>query len=80
MPLSVNTIYSAIDNGLIPGVTRNSLHPTKAKMFSNGMVCIPKWIREEFGFHDGDSFSVEVQKDGAILFRKDNHTTDDQSL
>lgn len=75
IPLSVNTIYSAIDNGLIPGVTRDSLRTNETKMFSNGMVCIPKWIREEFDFRDGNIFSVEVQEDGTILLHKNNDNT-----
>lgn len=75
-PLSVNTIYAAIDNGLIPEVTRDSLRANKTKMFSNGMVCIPKWIRDDFGFCDGDIFSIEVQNDGTISLRKSNRTTE----
>ena len=66
---SVNTIYSAIDKGLLPSVTRESIQPNKTKMFSNGMVCIPKWIRERFHFSDGDVFSVEILDDGTVIMK-----------
>jgi len=70
VPSSVNTLYSAIDNGLIPGVTRESLRSNKTKMFSGGMVCIPKRIREKFSFCDGDVFDIEILDDKTIVLKK----------
>ncbi len=70
VPSSVNSIYRAIDEGLIPGVTRESLRIDRAKMFSNGMICVPSWIREELGLQDGDSFRIAVSPDGRISFKK----------
>lgn len=67
---SINTIYRAIDSGLIPGVTRDSLLSKKTKMFSNGYICIPKWVRDEFHFCNGDIFSIEISADGTILLKK----------
>lgn len=70
VPSSVNSIYHAIDMGLIPGVTRESLRNDRTKMFSNGMICVPTWIREELGLNDGDSFHVAVSPDGCISLKK----------
>ncbi len=68
---SVNTIYAAIDKGLIPGVTRASLHSCETKMFSDGMICIPKWMREQLQLQDGDSFHLEIIDSGMITLTKD---------
>ena len=67
---SVNTIYSAIDSGLIPGVTRASLRSCETKMFSDGMICIPKWMREQLQLQDGDSFHLEIIDSGIITVTK----------
>ena len=69
---SVNTIYAAIDNGLIPGGTRASLRSCETKMFSNGMICIPRWMREHLQLQDGDSFHLEIIDSGIITITK-NH-------
>ena len=68
--ISINTIYRAIDQGLIPGVSRASLRSNEAKMFSNGLLCIPKWAREELNLRDGDSFSIEILDGDSIVFKK----------
>lgn len=67
---SVNTIYAAIDSGLIPGVTRASLRSCETKMFSDGMICIPKWMREQLQLQDGDSFHLEIFDSGIITVTK----------
>ena len=69
---SVNTIYAAIDSGLIPGVTRASLRSCESKMFSDGMICIPKWMREQLQLQDGDSFHLEIIDSRIITITK-NH-------
>ena len=68
--VSVNTIYRAIDTGLIPGVTRGDLRLRETKMFSNGMVCIPKWIRDLWGLRDGDIFHITLSDQGDIILKK----------
>lgn len=70
VPSSVNSIYRAIDMGLIPGVTRENLRNDRVKMFSNGTICVPTWIREELGLNDGDSFRVAVLPGGCITLTK----------
>lgn len=69
-PISINTIYRAIDEGLIPCVSRGTLIPTKSKMSSGGFICIPQGLRQRFGFHDGDIFEVEALDDGKIVLTK----------
>lgn len=72
MRVSVGNLesYRAIDVGLIPGVTRESLRSDRTKMFSDGMICVPTWIREELGLNDGDSFHIAVSPDGCISLKK----------
>ena len=71
--LSRNTIYYAINNGLIPSVTRNTLlqkHKTKkTHMFSNGLIKVPKWICEELNLHDNEDLDINVI-DGKIVINK----------
>lgn len=70
MIISINTIYRAIDHNLIPGVTRANLRSNETKMFSNGLVCVPKWAREELQLCDGDVFLVEILDGKVILLKK----------
>lgn len=65
------TIYTAIDRGLIPNVTRESLYTRNATVFSDGMIHLPKWVREKLSINDGDNLLVEVDDDKVIL-RKEN--------
>ena len=44
VPLSPHTIYSAIYNGLLPGVSKESLNKSKTKIFSNGLLRFPNWF------------------------------------
>ncbi len=66
---SRNTLYSSIDKGLIPGVTRETLHRNQTRMFSNGLVHIPKWMREKLSLADGDELSIKLA-DGNIIITK----------
>jgi len=70
--VSVNTIYRAIDTGLIPGVTRADLRLSETKMFSSGMVCIPKWMRDLLGLCDGDVFHITLSDQGDIILKKED--------
>ena len=60
-PSSVNTIYTAIDKGLIPNVSRESMWNKEAKVFSKGLVQIPKWVRDELDIIDGDVVVFEIK-------------------
>lgn len=72
-PLSKTTIYSAIDKGLIPNVTREDLfaYKTTTHMFSDGLLHIPQWIRQELDIEDGTELSIEI-KDNKIVIGKGN--------
>ena len=56
--LTKTTIYSAIDRGLIPNVTREILYTRNATVFSDGMIHLPKWVREKLSINDGDNLSI----------------------
>ncbi len=66
---SKNTLYSSIDKGLIPGVSRETLHRNQTSMFSNGQVHIPKWMRDKLSLTDGDELSIKLA-DGNIIITK----------
>lgn len=71
VPKSVNTIYNAIDDGLIPGVTRESLTTDVTTVFNDGQIHIAKWVRNTLQIVDGDELSFEVV-DNKIIFSKVN--------
>ena len=68
-PKTKTTIYSAIDDGLIPGVTRESLNSYVTTMFSDGQIHIAKWVRNALDLNDGDELLFEVV-DNKIIFTK----------
>lgn len=70
VPRSKNTIYSAIDKGLIPNVTRENLFPKASTVFSGGQVCIPKWVLDKLNIKDGDELLLEITKDNEIIYKK----------
>lgn len=70
VPQSPNTIYNAIDKGLIPNVTRESLLPKSCTVFSGGQICIPKWVLDKLEIKDGDTLLLEVTKENEIIYRK----------
>lgn len=73
-PQTPTTIYNAIDKGLIPGVTRESLQTSSSKLFSDGQICIPKWVLEKLNLKDGDILDLTVTDDGKIIYqKKDSH-------
>ncbi|MCM1267268.1 MAG: helix-turn-helix domain-containing protein [Bacteroidales bacterium] len=72
VPHSANTIYSAIDKGLIPNVTRESLFPKVSTVFSGGQVCIPKWVLDKLNIKDGDELLLEITKNNEIIYKKVN--------
>ena len=69
IPKAKTTIYKAIDDGLIPGVTRESLNSYITTMFSDGQIHIAKWVRNELDLNDGDELTFEVV-DGKLVFTK----------
>ena len=71
-PKSRVTISNAIDNGLIPNVTRQDLLPDTTTVFNNGQVHIAKWVREALGLHDGDELEFKVVENTLIFSKKRN--------
>lgn len=61
------TAYAAIDAGMIPGVSRESLHSKKTHIFSGGTVIIPKWIREKLFLEDGTTLDIALEGNKIIL-------------
>ena len=61
-PSSVNTIYAAIDKGLIPDVTRETLLVKRKKthMFSNGLIKVPKWICEKLDLRNSEDLNIDI--------------------
>lgn len=64
---SKTTVYAAIDAGIIPGVSRESLHSKETNVFSGGTVIIPKWIREKLSLEDGTTLGIELDGNRIIL-------------
>ena len=69
IPLSRNTIYAAIDKGLIPNVTRETLllKRKKTHMFSNGLIKIPRWICDKLDLRDGEDLDIDISDEGIII-------------
>ena len=67
---SAQTIYTAIDAGHIPNVTRESLRSKETKVFSDGTLHLPKWIRDEMSIKDGDVLSISCDENSITLTRK----------
>lgn len=74
IPLSKETIYYNLDNGRIPGVTRESLRTSTSKIFSGGQICIPKWVMEEMDLKDGDILRLEVTENNEIIYKKEENS------
>lgn len=68
---SKTTIYAAIDGGLIPSVTRQTLllKRKKTHMFSNGLIKIPRWICNELDLKDNEDLDINIV-DGKIVIKK----------
>lgn len=68
-PLSDRTIYTAIDRGLIPNVTRDSLNTDTTSMYDN-VLRFPAWFRNKLGLQDGDIFRFASNDVGQIILTK----------
>lgn len=67
---SVNTIYNAIDRGLVPEVSRESLKSNTTTVFNDGQIHIAKWAKELLGIKDGDVLHIEVENN-KLIFKKE---------
>lgn len=70
--LTRQTVYNSIVTGKIPGVTKDSLRTEASTIFSNGQICIPKWVLEKLQLKDGDILDLRVTENGEIVYKKRN--------
>lgn len=63
------TVYAAIDRGIIPDVSRETLHAKSTSVFSNGLLHLPKWVREKLNIKDGDELLICLEDETIILRR-----------
>lgn len=68
-PSSNKTIYTAIQKGLIPGVTMDSLKRDVA-VYKNGSIRLPKSIQVTAALSANEQLAYEVNKDGSITIKK----------
>ena len=68
--LTKQTIYHSIITGKIPGVTKDSLRTEASTIFSNGQICIPKWVLEALKLKDGDVLDLNLKENGEIVYKK----------
>ena len=65
---SVNTIYSALDKGLIPDCTRDNLaYANETTINKHGEITIPQRIREALDLKAGEHFLVTIDDDKIII-------------
>lgn len=67
LPKSRNTIFAAIDAGLIPDVTRETLQTKTVRIFSNDQLHIPQWVIKRLSLQNGDCFSIDVTENTIVL-------------
>lgn len=67
VPRSRNTIWNAIDGGLIPGVTREVFNRKIVSLSSSNAIVLPSWLIKRLALSEGDEFSVEVRGDAIVL-------------
>ena len=72
-PSSPVTIYSAIDDGLIPNVTREDLNSNKnpdvMTVYSDG-IHFPAKVKTKLGIKNGDRYRFICRKNGDIILKK----------
>lgn len=72
-PTSPTTIYSAIEDGGIPGVSKEQLNLMQnmnvVKVFSDS-IHLPLWLRKKLQINDGDRYRIECCENGDIVLRR----------
>ena len=68
--VSMRTIYTAIDKGLIPGVTRDDLNNNTTVMFGDGILRLPNWAMNQTHFKTGDRFEIDLSEKGLKKYIK----------
>lgn len=71
VPSSPVTIYTAIDRGLIPNVTRADLtEKIDVVPVVDGGIRFPMWLRKELRMENGDKYRIECRMNGNIVLKK----------
>lgn len=65
-----STVYSSIDKGLIPNVTRETLKSNETTVFGGGQIRIPKWICEQINLKDGEIIIIENNDKEEIIIKR----------
>lgn len=66
---SANTIYKAIDHGLIPGVSRKDLNSNTTVVYDE-QIHIASWVRKALNIKNGDVLRFEIE-DNKLIFIKE---------
>lgn len=61
--ISKATVHSYIKKGKVPDFEESNLKKNKVKMFSNGNIIIPKWLRTEMNIEDGQELEIYREED-----------------
>lgn len=72
-PKTAKTIYTAIDKGLIPNVTRQDMKTVVATgivTMKENSISLPECIRRCAGLRNGNSFKIQCKKNGEIILKK----------
>lgn len=68
--VSHTTIYKAIENGLIKGVSKETLRRNTLSVYNNGTITLPKHILEKMNIKDGEKLNFEFNENGELLLSK----------
>ena len=63
------TIYSAIDAGIIPDITREDLNKKRTHTFSKGLIQLPKWIINQLNIIDGEPLDIDVLDEKIVIIK-----------
>jgi len=72
--VGVQTIYSAIKKGYIPGVTMETLRSSIVTLQKEGNICIPKWFINKYGLVSGQKFEISLCERAIILKNMEKET------
>ena len=50
-------------------MTKDSLRTEASTIFSNGQICIPKWVLEALKLKDGDVLDLNLKENGEIVYK-----------
>ncbi len=69
LPNSPNTIWKAIDDGLIPGVSRETFRRRTVVVAAGNTIHLPAWVISSLDLKHGDTLTIQVTGDKVVLQR-----------